>query len=99
MQRPVDSAVFIDAVIVLLPHVFPAGFELLKRKLVRSVPVNLVGVQEHKNCLGTMETTGLQKIHSAERVNFEIEHGDISGLVVGRLCGAMDNQIERLGAE
>ena len=46
-----------------------------------------------------METRGLQKIHSAERVDFEIEHGDISGLVVGRLCGAMDNKIEALGAE
>ena len=46
-----------------------------------------------------METRGLQKIHSSERVDFENEQGDISGLVVGRLCGAMDNQIEALGAE
>ena len=46
-----------------------------------------------------METRGLQKIHSAERIDFEIEYGDIPGLVVGRLRGTMDNQIETLGVE
>src|SRR5215469_6909509 len=46
-----------------------------------------------------METRGLQKIHGTERIDFEIEQGNVSGLVVGRLRGAMDNQIETLGAE
>ena len=46
-----------------------------------------------------METCGLQKIHGTERIDFEIEQGNVPGLVVGRLRGAMDNQIEPLGAE
>ena len=46
-----------------------------------------------------MKTRCLQKIQGTERVDFEIEKGDVAGLVVGRLCGAMDNQIETLGAE
>src|SRR5215469_15446534 len=46
-----------------------------------------------------METRGLQKIHGTERIDFEIEQGNVSGLVVRRLRRAMDNQIEPLGAE
>jgi hypothetical protein len=46
-----------------------------------------------------MKTRGLQKIDSTERIDFEIEQGDVPGFVVGRLRGAMDNQIEPLGAE
>jgi hypothetical protein len=41
-----------------------------------------------------VNASAFEKIYRAECVHLEIEDGDISGLVVRRLSGAMDNKIE-----
>ena len=46
-----------------------------------------------------MLTSGFEKIESAESVDFEIQDGNVARLVVRRLCGAVDDQIEAAGAE
>ena len=46
-----------------------------------------------------METSAFEKIDGAKGVHFKIESGNISGLVVGGLSGAVNDQVEGMGAE
>src|ERR1700687_6132563 len=99
MERAVDAAIFIDAVEVRRARVIPAGFEFLEGNFVGGIAVNLIGTEKNENRIWTMEPGGLKKIYGAKGIDFEIKDGDIAGFVMGGLRGAMDNQVETLGAK
>ena len=99
MQRAVDAAIFADAVIVLGPSIFPAGFELLERKFVGRIAINFVSAEIDEDGLWTMKTCNLKQIHGPESIHLKIEDRDVARLVVGRLGGAVNNEIEGMGAE
>src|SRR6516165_884203 len=99
MECLVDPAIFLDAVVVFWPGIFPAGFELLKRKFVRDVAINLVGAKKDEDRFGAMKARGFQKIDRAERVYFKVKNRDIARFVVRGLCGTVNDQIEPLRTE
>jgi hypothetical protein len=55
MECLIDPAIFLDAVVVFWPGVFPAGFELLKREFVRNVAIDLVGAKKDEDRFGGNE--------------------------------------------
>lgn len=63
------------------------------------IAVHFIGTQEDEDRVWAMKARRFQKIHSAQRVDLEIEDGDIASLVMGRLRGAMDNQVKPVGTE
>src|SRR3974390_397547 len=99
MQGTVDAALLGDAVVVFRTRVLPAGFQFLERKFVGRVAVDFVGAEQNEHRFGAMEAGSLEKIDRAEGVDFEIEDGDIARLVVGRLGGAVNNQIKAIGTK
>ena len=46
-----------------------------------------------------MQSGCFQQVYRSERVHFKVQYGNIAGLVVRRLCGTMDDQIEAVRAE
>ena len=42
---------------------------------------------------------GFEKINGAESIDFEVDNGNLAGLIVGRLGGTMENEIERRRAK
>jgi len=42
---------------------------------------------------------GFEQIESAERIDLKIENGNVAGFVVGRLSGAVNDQLEAIGFE
>ena len=99
MQRAVNAALFVDAVKIFGARIFPAGLEFLQRKFVRSVTVNLIGAEKDENGVWAMEMRGFQEIDGAKSVDFKIEDGDVAGLVMGRLGGAVDDQVKAMGTK
>src|SRR5208337_3791918 len=96
MKCTIDAAIFANTVVVFGSGIFPAGFKLRNRKLVWAVAVNFVGAEKNEGCFGTMEASGFEQIDCSKRVHFKIYNGYVPRLVVRRLCGAVDDQIERL---
>ena len=64
MKRTVDAAIFVDAVVVLAPGIFPTRSSS-SWNFVRCVAVDLVCTEEDKNGIGTMLARGLEKIDRA----------------------------------
>src|SRR5258708_2306344 len=99
MQCLVDAARFTDTGEVFRPGVVVSRLQLLQRNFVWRIAVNLIGAHHYENRIAAMLPGSFQQINGAKRVNFKIENGNIAGFVVGRLCGAMDYQIEAVALE
>ncbi len=96
MQRPVDPARFGDAVIIFRPRIVVPGLEFLDRNLVGRVAVHLIRAEKNKDRIRAMLPRHLQQVDGAQCVDFEIQQGNFSRFVVGRLRRAMHNQVEAL---
>src|SRR6267142_6007159 len=99
MQRLVDAASFADAREVFRPGVVVSRLQLLKWNFVRRIAVDLISAHHYENRIAAMLPGSFQQIDGAKRVNFKIEDGNVAGFVVGRLCGAMDDQVETVALE
>ena len=78
---------------VFRPRVFPARLELDQRELVRRVAIDLVRAHEDERRLGAAAPGRLEQVQRADRVDVEVVERPILGQVVGRLGGAVDDQI------
>src|SRR5215470_7806905 len=99
VQCAVNAAIFANAAEILRARVVPPRGKFLQRNFVGSVAVNLVSAHEKENRFGAVLTRGFEKIERSEGVNFEIEDGNVPRLVVRRLRGAVNDQIETLRLE
>src|SRR2546430_2905204 len=94
VKRAVDPAIFGDAVKILGAGVFPTRGKFDERNFVGSVAINFVGAEEKENGFGAMLASGFEEIDGAEGVDFKIENGNVAGFVMGRLRGAVNDEIE-----
>ena len=99
MKRPVDAAIFVDAFVVLGAGVLPAGLQLFQGNFIGGIAINFVGADEDEDGLGAVQAGGFEEIDGAEGVDFEIEDGDVAGLIVGGLRSAVNDQVEGVRAE
>jgi len=60
MERTVDAAIFVDAVVILGPCIFPPGLELLEGKFAGGVAVHLVGAEKNEKEAAALARTRLE---------------------------------------
>src|SRR5258706_8305646 len=99
MQRAIDAAILVDSVEIGWIRVVVARFGFAQRLFVGRVTVDLIGAHEDESGVAAMLARGLQKIHRAERIDFEIKQCDVSCLVMRRLRRAVNNQVETMLAK
>src|SRR4051812_10418019 len=99
MQSAVNSAGFINSIVVFGPRIIVTRGQFFHRDLIGRVAVNLVCAQENENGFRTMLASSFQQIKRAEGIDLEVQQRNVTGLVVGRLGRAMNDQIERVGLE
>ena len=90
---------FVDAVEVFGPGVFPASFQLFQRQFVRGIAINLIGAKKNKYGIRTMKPRSFEQIYGPERIDFEIQNWDFTGLIVGRLRSTMNDKVELVFAK
>jgi len=93
MLAPIDAEILPDTVVVLLPGVFPAGFQLLQRQLVGRVPIDLVRGHVDKGGIGRRTPGGLQEIERPDGIDVEIIKGATGCEIVTGLSRRMNNDI------
>ena len=94
MQRAVDPAGFLHALVIFRARIVIASRKFLQRNLVGRVAINFVRAQKNEYGFGTMLPRGLQQIHGAQSVHLEIEQGNLPRFIVRRLRRAVHDQIE-----
>src|SRR5882757_667791 len=99
MESAIQAAMFVDTVEVFWPGVFPASFQLFQGQFVRGIAINLIGAEENKYGIRTMKSRGFEQIYGPERIDFEIQDWDFTGLIVGRLRGTMNDQVKLVFAK
>src|SRR5882672_1862162 len=99
MESAIDAAGFVDSFEIGRVRIVVARFGLAQRLLVGRVAVHFVRAHEDERGLAAVLARGLEKIHRAERVDFEIEQSDVGRFVVRRLRGAMKDQVEAVLAK
>src|ERR1700756_1173044 len=99
MQSLIDPAGLVHAGIILRAGIIVTGLQFLHGNFVRGVAINLVGAHEDEDRVAAMLASGFEQIESAERIDLKIENGNVAGFVVGRLSGAVNDQLEAIGFE
>ena len=94
VQAPVNPAGFVYTVVVFGISIVIPRFQFRQRQLVGSVAVYLVGAHVDEHSIRTELPRGFEQIERADRIDFEVDDGHLARLVVGGLCGAVDNAVE-----
>src|SRR5579863_1210503 len=94
VKTTVDSAVFIDSDPVLRVRVVVTSIEFNHRHFVGRIAVDLVGAHENERTFPAEATRHLEEVQGPECIHLEVQKGNVAGSVVGRLGGAVDDQIK-----
>src|SRR5213078_1685990 len=94
VQAPVNPAGFVYTVVIFGIGIVIPRFQFRQRQLVGSVAVYLVGAHVDEHSIRTELPRGFEQIERADRIDFEVDEGHLARLVVGGLCGAVDNAVE-----
>jgi len=99
VEGSVDAAGFINAVKVFRAGIVPASGKFGEGNFVGGISIDFVGAEKDKDGFRRMLARGFEQVDGAERVDFKIENGDVASLVVRRLRGTVDDQIEAIRTE
>ena len=98
MEARVHSTGLVDALLIGLTSVGPAGGEFHDRALVGHVTVDLVGAHEDERALGTVLPCGFEEIQRPVRVDLEVVERAGPRQIVRRLGGTVDEQVRAAGS-
>ena len=93
METAVDLAVLVDAVTIFSSREVESRGGLPERLFVGGIPVDLVCAHEHERRFPAALAHRLQEIESADGVDVEIVEHPGACQVMGRLSGAMNDQV------
>src|SRR5258708_37789078 len=99
MESLIYAAGLAHAGVIFGSRIVVAGFQLLQRNFVGRVTVDFVGAHENANSVAAMLACGFEEIDRSEGIDLKIKDGNVASLVVGRLRGAVHNQVEAIGFE
>ena len=96
MQSEVDRHRRVDAAVVLvLLGQLESSRQLSQRQEVRAVAVDLVGRREDEGRVGLVTSRGFEQVQRSVRVDGEVRERLRRRPVVRRLCGGVDDELER----
>src|SRR5579872_1118310 len=99
MQRAINAAILVDSVEIGRVRIVVARFRFPQRLLIGRLTVNFIGAHENERGFAAMLTRSFQKVHSAERVHFEVQQGNVSSFVMRRLRCTVNDQVETMLAK
>ena len=99
MEGPVDAAGLINTIKVFGAGIVPTRREFGEGNFVGGVSIDFVGAEKDEDGFRGVLARGFEQVDGAECVDLEIQNGNVARLVVRRLRGTVDDEVEAMRTE